>query len=98
MIDSLFLFRFSNGLPGLATAYADRSPILCITSSVPIRDTENNSLQGSIDQVVAAQRMTKFAHRVVAAEECPRLVSHALRIARSGVPGTDHGFFHYLSY
>ncbi|KAJ5989552.1 hypothetical protein N7481_004762 [Penicillium waksmanii] len=78
---------FSNGLPGLATAYGDRSPILCITSSPPIRDTENNSLQGSIDQVVAARPFTKFAHRVVATEETPRLVSHALRVAQSGAPG-----------
>ncbi|KAJ5235751.1 uncharacterized protein N7469_004919 [Penicillium citrinum] len=78
---------FSNGLPGLATAYGDRSPILCITSSPPTRDTENNSLQGSIDQVVAARPVTKFAHRVIAPEECPRLVSHALRVAHSGAPG-----------
>ncbi|CEJ56613.1 Putative Benzaldehyde lyase [Penicillium brasilianum] len=78
---------FSNGLPGLATAYADRSPILCITSSPPLRDTENNSLQGSIDQVVAARPITKFAHRLVTPEECPRIVSHALRVAQSGPPG-----------
>ncbi|KAJ5280519.1 hypothetical protein N7478_005891 [Penicillium angulare] len=78
---------FSNGLAGLATAYGDRSPILCITSSPPIRDTENNSLQGSIDQVVAAHPITKFAHRVVAPEECPRIVSHAFRLAQSSPPG-----------
>jgi thiamine pyrophosphate-dependent acetolactate synthase large subunit-like protein len=71
----------------LATAYADRSPILCITSSPPLRDTENNSLQGSIDQVLAAQPITKFAHRVITAEECPRIVSHALRVAQAGPPG-----------
>ncbi|KAJ5103920.1 hypothetical protein N7532_004449 [Penicillium argentinense] len=78
---------FSNGFPGLATAYGDRSPILCITSSPPLRDTENNALQGMIDQVVAARPVTKFAHRVVAPEECPRIVSHALRVAQSGPPG-----------
>ncbi|CAG8022915.1 unnamed protein product [Penicillium salamii] len=78
---------FSNGLAGLATAYGDRSPIICITSSPPLRDTENNALQGSIDQVVAAQPVTKFAHRVVVPEECPRIVSHAIRVALSGAPG-----------
>ncbi|KAJ5819921.1 hypothetical protein N7474_005512 [Penicillium riverlandense] len=78
---------FSNGLAGLATAYGDRSPILCITSSPPTRDTENNSLQGSIDQVVAAHPITKFAHRVVVPEECPRILSHAIRLAQSGPPG-----------
>ncbi|KAJ5721498.1 uncharacterized protein N7483_009432 [Penicillium malachiteum] len=65
---------FSNGLAGLATAYGDRSPILCITSSPPTRDTENNSLQGLVDQVVAARPITKFAHRVVIPEECPRIL------------------------
>ncbi|OJD30393.1 benzaldehyde lyase [Diplodia corticola] len=78
---------FSNGLPGLATAFADRSPILCITSSVPLRDQENNSLQGQIDQVVVARTMTKFAHRVTSAEDLPRLVAHAVHISASGAPG-----------
>ncbi|KAK7707711.1 hypothetical protein SLS57_009226 [Botryosphaeria dothidea] len=78
---------FSNGLPGLATAFADRSSILCITSSVPLRDQENNSLQGQIDQVVAARPMTKFAHRVTNAEDLPRIVAHAMHISVSGAPG-----------
>lgn len=78
---------FSNGLPGLATAFADRSSILCITSSVPLRDQENNSLQGQIDQVVAARPMTKFAHRVTNAEDLPRIVAHAVHISVSGAPG-----------
>ncbi|KAJ5591315.1 hypothetical protein N7450_005287 [Penicillium hetheringtonii] len=88
---------FSNGLPGLATAYGDRSPILCITSSPPTRDTENNSLQGSIDQVVAARPVTKFAHRVIAPEECPRLVSHALRVAYSGAPEAVEAAANFLA-
>lgn len=78
---------FSNGLPGLATAFADRSSVLCITSSVPLRDQENNSLQGQIDQVVVAKPLTKFAHRVTSAEDLPRLVAHAMRISVSGAPG-----------
>ncbi|KAL4937594.1 hypothetical protein BDV06DRAFT_232471 [Aspergillus oleicola] len=78
---------FSNGIPGLATAYADRSPILVITSSVPLRDAENNSLQGIIDQVVVARPLTKFAMRVTSAEDAPRLVALAVRQALSGAPG-----------
>ncbi|KAL2847175.1 thiamine pyrophosphate enzyme, N-terminal TPP binding domain-containing protein [Aspergillus pseudoustus] len=78
---------FSNGLPGLATALADRSPILCLTSSPPMRDVENNSLQGIIDQVVAARPFTKFAHRMTNPEDIPRIISHAVRIAVSGAPG-----------
>ncbi|VUC21090.1 unnamed protein product [Clonostachys rosea] len=78
---------FGNGLPGLATALADRSPILCIASSPPLRDIETNCLQGIIDQVVAAKPLTKLALRVTNAEETPRLVSHAIRTALSGPPG-----------
>ncbi|KAF9632923.1 TPP-binding enzyme conserved site [Lasiodiplodia theobromae] len=78
---------FSNGLPGLATAFADRSPILCITSSVPLRDQENNSLQGQIDQIVAARPLTKFAHRVTSAEDLPRLAAHAVHVSTAGAPG-----------
>ncbi|KAL6236385.1 thiamine diphosphate-binding protein [Aspergillus navahoensis] len=54
---------FSNGIPGLASAPADRSPILIIISSPPLRDSENKSLQGIIDHVVVNQPLTKFAHR-----------------------------------
>ncbi|KAH9883156.1 hypothetical protein J1614_000012 [Plenodomus biglobosus] len=78
---------FCNGIPGLATAFADRSPILCITSSPPLRDAESNALQGTHDQVVLAKPMTKFAHRITVVEEIPRLASLAYRTACSGTPG-----------
>ncbi|KAL4755157.1 hypothetical protein BDW72DRAFT_211357 [Aspergillus terricola var. indicus] len=78
---------FSNGIPGLATALADRSPILVITSSPPLRDSENNSLQGIIDQIVVSRPLTKFAHRVTNPEDAPRLVSLAVRTATAGAPG-----------
>lgn len=81
------VISFSNGLPGLATALADRSKIFVITSSPPLRDAETNCLQGFLDQVVVAKPMTKFAHRVMEAEEIPRLVAHAYRVAISGAPG-----------
>ncbi|KAB8338730.1 hypothetical protein FH972_021675 [Carpinus fangiana] len=77
---------FCNGIPGLATAFADRSSVLCITSSSPMRDAETNVLQGFHDQVVLSRPVTKFAHRVVHVEEIPRLVAHAFRTASSGVP------------
>lgn len=78
---------FSNALPGLATALADRSPIFVITSSPPLRDAEMNCLQGFLDQVVISKPLTKFSHRVTHPEEIPRLVAHAYRTAKSGTPG-----------
>ena len=80
-------FSFCNGLPGLATAFADRSPIFCVTSSPPLRDAETNCLQGFHDQVVLAKPMTKFAHRVTNVEEIPRITAYAYRMASSGAPG-----------
>ncbi|KAK6380289.1 hypothetical protein LTS17_005478 [Exophiala oligosperma] len=78
---------FGNALPGLATAYADRSPIFVVTSSPPLRDAETNCLQGFHDQVVLAKPVSKFAHRVTNVEEIPRIVSHAYRTAIGGIPG-----------
>ena len=83
----LICCSFCNGIPGLATAFADRSPILCITSSPPLRDAETNALQGFHDQVVLAKPITKFAHRVTCVEEIPRLTAYAWRTATAGAPG-----------
>ncbi|KXH43883.1 benzaldehyde lyase [Colletotrichum salicis] len=78
---------FCNGLPGLSTAFADRSPVFCITSSPPLRDAETNTLQGFHDQVVLAKAVTKFAHRVTNGSEIPRIVSLAWRATTAGAPG-----------
>lgn len=86
-VSSILNDSFSNGLPGLATAFADRSQIFVITSSPPLRDAETNCLQGFHDQVVLAKPITKFAHRVTNVEEIPRIVSYAWRQAVAGAPG-----------
>lgn len=58
-----------------------------MTSSPPLRDAENNSLQGIVDQVVVSRPLTKFAHRVTNPEDAPRIVSLAARTALAGAPG-----------
>jgi acetolactate synthase I/II/III large subunit len=78
---------FTNCLAGLGVAYADRSPVLVITSSPPGREAETNALQGFLDQPAIAAPMTRFAHRVTSVEEIPRLTSLAVRTALTGVPG-----------
>ena len=87
--------RFSNGIPGLATAFADRSSIFCITSSAPLRDAETNCLQGIHDQLVISKPITKFAHRITQVEEIPRLVAHAFRVAVVGAPGIARILLHH---
>lgn len=71
---------FCNGLPGLATAFADRSPVFCVTSSPPLRDAETNCLQGFHDQVVLAKPVTKFAHRGGSVPAAALLESSTLRL------------------
>jgi thiamine pyrophosphate-dependent acetolactate synthase large subunit-like protein len=66
---------------------ADRSPILIVTSSPPMRDTETNTIQGFIDQIDVGRRLTKYAQKVSQPEEIPRFVAHAYRAAVSGAPG-----------
>ncbi|KAG0647517.1 Benzoin aldolase [Hyphodiscus hymeniophilus] len=78
---------FVNGLPGLASALADRSSILVITSSPPMADAETNTIQGYIDQIAVARTLTKYAQRVPQPEEIPRFVAAAYRTAISGAPG-----------
>jgi acetolactate synthase-1/2/3 large subunit len=78
---------YSNAVAGLATAYADRSPMLLLTSSPPLRDAETNALQGSVDQIAMAAPVSKWAHRVTVVEEIPSLVSFAIRKALAGPPG-----------
>ncbi|MGE3287633.1 MAG: thiamine pyrophosphate-binding protein [Pseudonocardia sp.] len=78
---------FTNSVAGLGVAYADRSPVLVLTSSPPRRDAEANVLQGFLDQVAIATPTTKWAHRVTSRAEICRLVDLAIRTALTGVPG-----------
>ncbi|KAM5358165.1 hypothetical protein ACJZ2D_015528 [Fusarium nematophilum] len=78
---------FSNALPGLASALADKNGICVLTSSQPQKDIDTNGLQGAHDQILVAKPITKFAHRVVRGTEIPRVVAHAFRVAAAGGPG-----------
>ncbi|KAJ9647761.1 hypothetical protein H2199_001535 [Coniosporium tulheliwenetii] len=70
-----------------ANTLADRSPVFCVTSSAPLRDTGTNALQDFHDQVVLAKNLTKFAQRITNVGEIPRVVAVAWRTATAGAPG-----------
>lgn len=78
---------FANALPGLVSAFVDRVPLLVITSSPPLRESELNELQGGFDQIGIVRPMTKWAHRVTSTERIPDLVALAIRKALAGPPG-----------
>jgi acetolactate synthase-1/2/3 large subunit len=78
---------FTNVITSIANAFLDRTPVLYITGSGALRDTETNTLQAGIDQVAVASPITKWAHRVVSTDQIPRLVAQGIRIARSAPRG-----------
>lgn len=78
---------FLNAVAGLGPPYVDRSPVLLISSSPPLREAETNPLQGFVDQVAVARPVVKWAHRVTVAAEIPGLIGLALRTAFAGPPG-----------
>jgi acetolactate synthase-1/2/3 large subunit len=77
----------TNVITSIANAYADRTPVLYLTGSVPLGHAETNMVQGGIDNVALARPITKWAHRVTATADIPRLVAHAIRVATSGPAG-----------
>ncbi len=78
---------FTNAFSAIANAFLDRSPVLFIVGSPPLREIEMNSLQGGFDQIACAVPVTKWAHKITHAERVPDLVEKAIRIATSGTPG-----------
>jgi acetolactate synthase-1/2/3 large subunit len=78
---------FTNAVTSIANAYVDRTPVLYLAGSASTRDAETNTLQSGIDQLAIARPITKWAHRVAATADLPRLVAHAIRVATSGPTG-----------
>lgn len=78
---------FTNVVTSIANAFLDRTPVLFLTASGPLRDTETNTLQAGIDQVAIANPITKWAHRIVRTDQIPRLLSQAIRIANAAPRG-----------
>jgi acetolactate synthase-1/2/3 large subunit len=77
----------TNVVTSLAQARLDRTPLLVIAGSGPLRDDETNTLQAGIDQVAIATPVTKWAHRIRAVEHIPRLVAQAIRVATTAPRG-----------
>lgn len=78
---------FTNVVTPLANAHLDRTPLLVITGSGPLRDSETNTLQAGIDQVAIAAPLTKWSYRITVTEQIPRLLAQAIRIAESAPRG-----------
>ena len=71
----------TNGLAGITNAAADGRPILVITSSPPVGESETLELQGGLDFIAMVTPVTKWAHKVQAAHRVPDLVGLGVRKA-----------------
>jgi acetolactate synthase I/II/III large subunit len=76
----------TNLITGIATAYADSSPMIAVTGQVPLAMIGKDAFQET-DIIGVANPCTKYAFQPRAATEIPDTVKKAFYIAESGRPG-----------
>jgi acetolactate synthase I/II/III large subunit len=76
----------TNLITGIATAYADSSPVVAITGQVPKAMTGRNAFQET-DVIGIATPITKYTLQPLSAAEVPFAVKEAFYIATTGRPG-----------
>jgi acetolactate synthase-1/2/3 large subunit len=76
----------TNLITGIATAYADSSPIVAVTGQVPLAMIGKDAFQET-DIIGVANPCTKYSFQPRVATEIPEVVKKAFYIAESGRPG-----------
>jgi acetolactate synthase I/II/III large subunit len=76
----------TNLITGIATAYADSSPVIAITGQVPLMMIGKDAFQET-DIIGVANPCTKYAFQPRTAVEIPEVVKKSFYIAESGRPG-----------
>jgi acetolactate synthase I/II/III large subunit len=76
----------TNLTTGIATAYADSSPLIAVTGQVPLAMIGKDAFQET-DIIGVANPCTKYAFQPTTASEIPESVKKAFYIAESGRPG-----------
>jgi len=76
----------TNLITGIATAYADSSPVVAITGQVPKAMTGKNAFQET-DVIGIATPVTKYTLQPLSAAEVPFAVKEAFYLATTGRPG-----------
>ena len=79
---------FLNTTAALATAYACNAPVLCLSGQVPLRRIGRGFglLHELPDQLGIMQRLTKWAARIEAPHDAPRLIAEAFAQMPTGRP------------
>src|SRR5918994_5189380 len=73
----------TNLITGIATAYADSSPILAVTGQVPLAMIGKDAFQET-DIIGVANPCTKYSFQPRSAAEIPEMIKKAVYIAESG--------------
>jgi acetolactate synthase-1/2/3 large subunit len=76
----------TNIITGIATAYADSSPMIAVTGQVPLAMIGKDAFQET-DIIGVANPCTKYAFQPRSAHEIPETIKKAFYIAESGRPG-----------
>ena len=76
----------TNALTGIATAHAQRSPIVVIAGAATSRGPDSGEVE-TLDQLEIVRPVTKWARRVHHLDRIPEYVEHAWRAATTGTPG-----------
>nr|CRH04539.1 Acetolactate synthase large subunit [Candidatus Magnetococcus massalia] len=76
----------TNAVTGLATAYMDSIPMVCITGQVPVPLIGNDAFQEA-DIVGITRSCTKHNYLVKDVKDLARVIREAFYIARTGRPG-----------
>ena len=80
---------FTNAVTGLATAYMDSIPMVCISGQVPNSIIGTDGFQ-EIDAVGISRPCTKHNFLVTSIEELPKVLKEAFYLAENGRPGPVH--------
>lgn len=73
-------------VPGVAEAQGSSSPLLSLTTDVPIAE-EGRGVLTELDQEALFRPVTKWASRIKVASSAPEVLRRAIRTATSGRPG-----------
>ena len=76
----------TNLFTGLADAFMDSTPLVCITGQVFSHLLGSDAFQ-EVDVIGCTTSITKWNYQITRAEEIPEIMAKAFRIANSGRPG-----------
>lgn len=76
----------TNAVTGLATAFMDGVPMVCISGQVPSSMIGNDAFQEA-DTVGITRAVTKHNYIVRSVDDIPRIIAEAFHIAGTGKPG-----------